>query len=221
MRLPLAVALLVPLSAPAWAQLQNNGNSVIAVPLAPPIVAAPPTPAAPAAPLAPPPPGLVQAPVPPGLAQAPMPPGPIVPPESAAPSLPAGAAPAGVVPGATGSAPAAPPAPPDAMPVIPNDWVPGTIATLGVLNEIDGGTSQVSIPVGGQSKVGDLQVSVQACDVRPPTHLPDASIFLTVTQQNGGDGSGTTLYRGWMLRSEPGATVVGDASETFRVIGCS
>jgi hypothetical protein len=209
MRLFLAVALLVPLSAPAWAQMQNNGNSVIAVPLAPPVVAAPPTPAAPVAPLAPPPPGLVQTPVPPG---------PVAPPETAAPNAPAGAAPGAT---AAGSAPAAPPAPPDAMPVIPNDWVPGKIATIGVLNEIDGGTAQVSIPVGGQSKIGDLQVSVQACDIRPPTELPDAAIFLSVTQPSGGDGSGTTLYRGWMLRSEPGATVVGDASETFRVIGCS
>jgi hypothetical protein len=232
MRLSLAVALLVPLSAPAWAQMQNNGNSVIAVPLAPPIVAAPPTPAAPVAPLAPPPPGLVQAPVPsspiapsapagaapPAAMPAQAPSGPIVPPETVVPSAPAGAAPGAT---AAGSAPAAPPAPPDAMPVIPNDWVPGKIATIGVLNEIDGGTSQVSIPVGGQSKIGDLQVSVQACDIRPSTELPDAAIFLSVTQQGGGDGSGTTLYRGWMLHSEPGATVVGDASETFRVIGCS
>ena len=107
------------------------------------------------------------------------------------------------------------------MPVIPNDWVPGTMVTLGVLNEVDGGTSQVSIPVGGQSEIGDLQVSVQACDIRPPTQLPDAAIFLTVTQAASGNGSPTTLYRGWMLRSEPGATVVGDGSETFRVIGCS
>lgn len=181
MRLALAVALLLPLSAPAWAQAQNNGDSVIAVPPAPPIVAAPPAPAAPTAPVAPPPPGLVQTPVP----------------------------------------PAAPPAPPDVAPAIPNNWVPGTVATLGVLNEVDGGTSKVSIPVGGQSTIGDLQVGVQACDARPPDQLPDSAIFLTVTPAAGGNGSGTTLYRGWMVHSVPGSTVVGDGSETFRVIGCS
>ena len=79
MRLALAVALLLPLSAPAWAQTQNNGNSVIAVPLAPPIVAAPSTPVAPTAPLAPPPPGLVQTPVPPPVEQTPVPASPAVP----------------------------------------------------------------------------------------------------------------------------------------------
>jgi hypothetical protein len=29
------------------------------------------------------------------------------------------------------------------------------------------------------------------------------------------------LYKGWMVRSTPGATVVGDAGETFRVVDCS
>jgi hypothetical protein len=187
MRLSLAVAVLLPLSAPVWAQAQtqNNGDSVIAVPLAPPIVAAPPTPAAPVAPLAPPPPGLVQNPVPPAQA-APVP---------------------------------APAAPPDVAPVIPNVWVPGKVATLGVLNEVDGGTSTVSIPVGGQSAIGDLQVSVQACATRPPDQLPDAAIFLTVTPS--GNAAAAALYRGWMVRSAPGATVVGDSSEAFRIIGCS
>jgi hypothetical protein len=28
-------------------------------------------------------------------------------------------------------------------------------------------------------------------------------------------------YRGWLVRSAPGAAVAGDASETFRVIDCS
>jgi hypothetical protein len=246
MRLCLAVALLLPFGTAAWAQSQDNGGSAIYVPPAPPVVAAPVAPLAPVAPVPPaPPPGLVQTPLPQGLVQTPVPPGPVAPeqapadngvPDTAAPSppAPAGNAPAGTVPGATapGAAPsatAAAPPPPDAAPVIPNTWVPGTTATLGVLNKVDGGTSQVSIPVGGQSTIGDLQVSVQACDTRPPDQLPDTSIFLTVQgappqgepASSGVPAAGTTLYRGWMVRSTPGATVVGDGSETFRVINCS
>ena len=223
------MALLLPLSAPAWAQMQNNGNSVIAVPLPPPVVAAPSTPVAPAAPLrrrrrAGADAGAARAvptPAVPGAAMPPASSGPVVPPDVVTPNTPAEAVPnmpAVVTPGATAPAVRRPP---DTMPVIPNDWVPGTMATLGVLNEVDGGTSQVTIPVGGQSQVGDLQVSVQACDMRPPTQLPDTAIFLTVTQAGSDGTSSTTLYRGWMLRSEPGATVVGDGSETFRVVGCS
>jgi hypothetical protein len=164
----------------------------VVIPPAPPIMSAPLTasPAQPAPDLPAPPPGLVQTPVPP----------------------------APVSPGSTTAA-TTPPAAPDTAPAIPNTWLPGKTAILGVLDKVDGGAGQVSIPVGGQANVGDLQVSVQSCVTRPPDQLPDTAIFLTV--QNSSDGSGSALYRGWMVRSAPGATVVGDASETFRVINCS
>ena len=36
-----------------------------------------------------------------------------------------------------------------------------------------------------------------------------------------GAAAGAPIFRGWMIRSIPGATVVGDASETLRVVSCS
>jgi hypothetical protein len=36
-----------------------------------------------------------------------------------------------------------------------------------------------------------------------------------------GTAAGAPIFRGWMVRSIPGATVVGDASETLRVVSCS
>ena len=104
-------------------------------------------------------------------------------------------------------------------PVMPDTWLPGNTATLGVLDKVDGSTSKISVPVGGQANIGDLQVSVQSCVSRPPDQIPDAAIFLSV--QNTAAGANTPLYNGWMVRSTHGATVVGDADETFRVIGCS
>jgi hypothetical protein len=100
-----------------------------------------------------------------------------------------------------------------------NTWLPGNSATLGVLDKVNGSTSQVTIAVGSQTNVGDLQVSVQSCVSRPSGELPDAAVYLSV-QSTAGD-AGAPLFRGWMVRSNPGATVVGDASETFRVVGCS
>jgi hypothetical protein len=145
------------------------------------------------------------------------------PPAQATPALPA--PPPGLVQTPVPTSPApmtaatAPSAPPDAAPAVPNTWVPGKTAILGVLDKVAGGASQISIPVGGQANVGDLQVSVQSCVTRPPDQLPDTAVFLSV--QNNTDSPGSPLYRGWMVRSTPGATVVGDASETFRVINCS
>jgi len=201
-----ALALLLG-SGVAWAQ---NDQSVIVIPPAPPIVSAPQA-AAPAAPQAP-------------VAQVQSQTLPAVPPDqSAAPAVPqTQPAPDQTNPaGPANPAPAAStqPPPPDVAPTPPNDWTPGHAAVLGVLNKVDGSTSQLSVPVGGQPvKAGDVMVSVQACATRPPQDLPDAAVFLTV--QPADDSTAAPLYRGWMLRSAPGATVVGNAAETFRVISC-
>ena len=189
----------------AWAQ---NGTSEIVVPPAPPIAAAPAAPVpAPAPPLAPPPPGLVQTPLPPldqGLPGMPV---------AAPPPAPAGTA----ASAPAGSAPQLPP-PADTAPVPPDNWTPGTTATLGVLNKVDGSISQLSLPAGGKPvQTGDLLVSVQACLTRPAGQIPDAAIFVTVMPANDGTAP---LYRGWLVRSDPGATVAGDAGQTFRVINC-
>jgi hypothetical protein len=62
-------------------------------------------------------------------------------------------------------------------------------------------------------------VNVLACDSRPAGELPDDAIFVSIQPVVQSDGG--PIFRGWMLRSLPGAAVVGDASETFRVAGCS
>lgn len=178
----------------AWAQ---NGGSEIVIPPAPPVVPEVPSPATPppAQPVAPPPPGLEQA------------------------SPPAAGAAASSPPGTLAAGAAAQPPPPDVAPVPPDSWTPGSTAVLGVLNKVDGSTAQMQLPVGGQAQTsGDLSVSVQACLSRPAGQIPDTAVFVTVMPAQQG---GAPLYRGWMLRSAPGATFVGNAGQTFRVIGCS
>jgi len=162
----------------------------IAVPPAPPLVASPPT-------SLPPPPPASANPAP-GLVQTPLPP-------------------ANQDSGAAASATAAPD---DALPPqLDSSWLPGKTAAIGVLNKVDGSISNINVPVGGQTTIGDLSVNVLACVLRPPDQIPDAAIFISAASTAAGtDGP---IYRGWMVRSTPGAAVVGDASETFRVIGCS
>jgi hypothetical protein len=210
MRLRAALVVVAALAAaPATAQ---TANAPVAVPLAPVIV-----PAAPVAPAPPPAAAAAASSSAPTAGSAPV----AIPPASAA------AAPAAPAATATPDAPAAPasaaaaaaPEAPDTPPVIANTWLPKNNATLGVLDKVDGSIMQVSIPVGGQASVGDVTIAVQSCLVRPPDQVPDAAIFLSV--QTGGGDDNTPLYRGWMVRSMPGATVVGDASEIFRLISCS
>jgi hypothetical protein len=189
-------ALAVLLAPAAWAQDQTT-----VVPPAPPIVSAPLAPTAPVAPAATPPPGLVQTPAPPAAS---------APPDNTDTGQTATTD--------TGQATTNAPAPPEVAPVPDNTWLPGKTATIGVLDEVDGGATQLDIPVGGQAKAGDLQISVQSCVTRPAADIPDTAIYITVQAAT---GATAPLFRGWMVRSTPGATVVGDAGETFRVIGCS
>ena len=184
----LALASLALLASPAWAQ---NNEPTVVVPSAPAIVSAPPAPAAAQPGYASPPPGLIQNP---------------------SPTQPATTDSAN--PNATVSAQTVPS---DVAPTLANVWLPGSSATLGVLDKVGGGVSKLVIPVGGQAKVGDLQVSVQSCVSRPPGQIPDTAVFLSI---QGKVPSSPPLFHGWMVRSAPGASVVGDASESFRVIGC-
>jgi hypothetical protein len=189
------------LAGAAWAQDQTP---TVVVPPAPPIVAAP------VAPLTPPVPPAPQAATPPGLVETPVP--------SATPDQTAPDADQGTPATAANPTPAAPTVP-DLAPTPDNTWLPANTALIGVLDKVDGSTSQLTIPVGGQATAGDLQVSVQACVTRPPNDIPDAAIYLSV--QPAAQSGQAPLFRGWMVRSAPGATVVGDGGVTFRVINCS
>jgi hypothetical protein len=203
MRLVFGMLALVALAAPALAQT----GQTIAVPPAPVLTPAPSAPVAPTAPAAPAPTVFGQVP-PPATANT----------DNGAPGQPA---PTATAPSATPPAIAAPavPVPPDAAAPVSNTWLPAGAAQLDVLNKVDGSTQKITIAPGGQATVGDLVVSVQSCLVRPADQLPDAAVFLSV--QPAGNDTGAANFRGWMIRSAPGATVVGDAGETFRLIGCS
>jgi hypothetical protein len=168
--------------------------------------------------IVPPPPPIVTSTTPPQGA-APITPSPVTPTQvgQAPPAYDNGASQPAPDQSATTATPAAPPA--TTPPAPPNDWVPGTTAVLGVLNKVDGSTANVTIAVGGQATVGDLQVSVLACVNRPPTEIPDTAIFISTANAPG--ATNAALYRGWMVRSTPGATVAGDADEIFRVVSCT
>jgi len=177
-------------------------QTAIAVPPAPAIMAAPTATPLPA-PLASPP---AAEPAPPGLVQTPLPP-PAATTDSET-NTDTGTAPAATTPQAATT-----------PPVPANVWVPGTSAKLRVLNKVDGGVADLTIPVGGQATAGDLKISVLACALRPPGQIPDSAIFLSIAPT--GDSTAPPSYRGWMVRSVPAASVVGNASVSFRVVNCS
>lgn len=105
-------------------------------------------------------------------------------------------------------------------------WTKRTMAIIDVLNKEDGAVTRLKLPVGTAVTRGHLRLTVGACVVRPPTMAPDAALYLTVrtrrTVTAGGSSTPPTpVFHGWLIRSEPGATVVDDAAVTVRLIGCT
>jgi hypothetical protein len=208
-------------------------SSPVVIPPAPPIMASPPT-QLPAVVPESQPPGLVETPVPPAgnadtgqagtdgqaapaaSAQAAPAAG-----EAAAGQAAAGQAAGGQPAGGQAAGAPAPDTASSLPPPIPDSWVPEHTAELGILDKVDGGANTITVPVGGQTTAGDLQISVLACVARPPDEVPDDAVFVAIQPTGAGDAAQGPLFRGWMVRSIPGATVVGDASETLRVVGCS
>lgn len=226
----------------------NGGQPAVVVPQAPAVVAAPPTKLvpSPAKPLAPPP-GLVETPVPPPtvVQQSSLPPDnagvtPVTPNAPLAPASvptqavsPSGESSSPVVSTSNGAAPAtattpmpsatAPaPLPPNDVPPAPEaNWVYGHVVELGVLNKVEGSTTTLTVPVGGQVVSGDLTVSVQACVNRPPGALPNSAAFITLQSTDAEATPVDPVYRGWIVKSLPGASDAENADEAFRMISCS
>ena len=134
---------------------------------------------------------------------------------------------AALPPAVQGSAASMPPA---AAQTPRSPWLPGRNAVLGVLNKEDGAVSRLTVQVGNSVTQGKLKITVLACIMRPDSVAPDAAVFLSVknNQENHVDNNyqaaglvnGAQIFRGWLLRSEPGASVVGDTTDMFRLIGC-
>ncbi|MGC9270515.1 DUF2155 domain-containing protein, partial [Acidiphilium sp.] len=154
-----------------------------------------------------------------------------------APDLPGGgAASAGLAAGGLALPPAgeaappvagtAPPvATPDAPAAVKPIWDQRAVAVLDVLDKEDGAVHRLRVPVGSSVSEGKLSIAIGACVVRPADMTPDAAIFITVTSStvsaDAASSDGAPLFRGWLIRSEPGATVVGNAAVTMRLIGCT
>lgn len=107
----------------------------------------------------------------------------------------------------------------DVPPPPETQWVPATKAEIGVLNKVDGSTKILTIPVGGQAVTENVTVSVQSCMVRPPGALPNAALFVTLQTSNQPDDM--PIYKGWVVRSVPGATDAETPDIALRLIGCS
>ena len=107
------------------------------------------------------------------------------------------------------------PAPPAAQPSQAT-WLPQASARLQVLDKVNAQTAVLTVKVGESAQVGSLTIQVQACDIRPPDQLQDATAFLTISDSHA-DAPG---FRGWMLANDPSLSMLQHPIYDVRVVGC-
>jgi hypothetical protein len=81
---------------------------------------------------------------------------------------------------------------------------------------VNGQATDLSVPVGGAQTDRTLTVAVRACYSRPPDQPEDSTALLAVTEAS----ATAPVFTGWMLASEPTASMLTDPVYDLRVLSC-
>jgi hypothetical protein len=92
-------------------------------------------------------------------------------------------------------------------------------AVLQGLDKITARISTIEVPVGETVSFGSLQITVQACDKRPPEETPESAAFLQVVEQKPGEQP-VTRFSGWMFASSPALSAMEHPVYDLWVLDC-
>jgi hypothetical protein len=96
-------------------------------------------------------------------------------------------------------------------------WQSAGTVRLQALDKVNAQTASLAIKVGGSATFGSLTIVAKACVVRPRDQPADAAAFLAVTDSHP-DSPG---FDGWMLQTEPAASMLQHPIYDLRVTGCT
>ncbi|MEZ5830387.1 MAG: DUF2155 domain-containing protein [Dongiaceae bacterium] len=92
-------------------------------------------------------------------------------------------------------------------------------AVLQGLDKITARISTIKVGVGETVNFGSLQITVQACDKRPPEETPESAAFLQVVEQKPGEAP-VTRFSGWMFASSPALSAMEHPVYDLWVLDC-
>jgi hypothetical protein len=92
-------------------------------------------------------------------------------------------------------------------------------AVLQGLDKITARISTIKVGVGETVNFGSLQITVKACDKRPPEETPESAAFLQVVEQKPGEAS-VTRFSGWMFASSPALSAMEHPVYDLWVLDC-
>jgi hypothetical protein len=92
-------------------------------------------------------------------------------------------------------------------------------AVLQGLDKITARISTIKVGVGETVNFGSLQITVRACDKRPPEETPESAAFLQVVEQKPGEAP-VTRFSGWMFASSPALSAMEHPVYDLWVLDC-
>ena len=92
-------------------------------------------------------------------------------------------------------------------------------AVLQGLDKITARVSTIKVAVGETVTFGSLQITLRACDKRPPEETPESAAFLQVVEQKPGEQP-VTRFSGWMFASSPALSALDHPVYDIWVLRC-
>ncbi|QEX21499.1 cellulase [Hypericibacter adhaerens] len=96
---------------------------------------------------------------------------------------------------------------------------PFPVAVLRTLDKVTARVATIEVPVGSATELGSLEVTVRACDKRPPEETPESAAFLEIVETKTGEPS-KTVFSGWMFASSPALSALEHPIYDIWVVDC-
>ena len=92
-------------------------------------------------------------------------------------------------------------------------------AVLQGLDKITARISTIKVAVGETVSFGSLQITLRACDKKPPEETPESAAFLQVVEQKPSEQP-VTRFSGWMYASSPAVSAMDHPVYDLWVLDC-
>jgi hypothetical protein len=98
-------------------------------------------------------------------------------------------------------------------------WEPKNEAQLQALDKVTARITILQARLNQPITFGTLQITVRACNARPPEEVADAAAWLEVRDTRN-DAGGRPVFQGWMFANAPGVAMLEHPVYDLRVLEC-
>lgn len=98
-------------------------------------------------------------------------------------------------------------------------WPTRNTARLQALDKVTARVTVIEVRVGETARFGTLAVNVRACHARPADEVPDAAVWMQITDSRAPAGT-PPAFQGWMFANAPGVHMLEHPVYDIRVLDC-